>query len=115
IVRKSGALLGTHQDQPFAVLRDAVIRSIKDEPRQTDVVSRVIEGMDELVEKRLVLSDSQALNVLEHERASPEFRNDPDEFEHQAITRIFERPVADQRKSLTGRAAKNAIYGTVAD
>ena len=54
-------------------------------------------------------ADREALHVLEYEGAGVELCDDADEFPDQAVARVVERAVADQREALAGRAAEHAV------
>jgi hypothetical protein len=62
-----------------------------------------------------MLADSKALYVFENESASFEFGDDTHEFEDEAVTRILQGPMADERETLAGRTAEHAVYLMIAD
>jgi hypothetical protein len=56
----------------------------------------------------------QALHVLEYECPRFQFSNKPDELENQAVSWIFQGPVADQREALARRSAEYTVDSSAA-
>jgi hypothetical protein len=57
----------------------------------------------------------QSFNVLEHESACSELRDDADELKYQIVPWVFECSVPNQRKPLARRAPEDAVYGAAAN
>src|SRR3546814_5572882 len=83
------------------------MRRIQHLPRQAHIVTGFVERLHQFVQKRALASYRQTFHVLEHESASIELLNQAHELTHQRVTRVFQRPLSDHRKALTGRAAKH--------
>ena len=67
--------------------------------------------MDQLVKKCALISHGQSLDVLEDEVAGSQIRDDSHKLPNERITRIIERAMSYQRKSLTRRTAEYDIDG----
>lgn len=60
-------------------------------------------------------SNRKTFHILEDECSCIEFLHYSHKLQNETITRIIQHAMADQRKSLAGRPAKNAIYRPITD
>ena len=111
----SVALLRTHEYEALAVLRNAIRCRVQYLPRKAYIVTGIVEGFYQLSENGLLAAYSQTFHILENEGFCIKLCDNPNEFEHEAVARVVENTLADQRKSLAWRPAENAVNGRVAN
>ena len=91
------------------MLRHAVVAGVEHPPGHSHRVAGRGELLHDLVEEAAVPPHREALHVLEHEGPGVELGDDADELADQAVARVVERAVADQREALARRAAEHAV------
>ncbi|KQM96378.1 hypothetical protein ASE77_18790 [Sphingomonas sp. Leaf226] len=62
------------------LLRSAIVSSIQHLPRQTDIVTRLVESQDQLFQKGLMNTYSKAFDVFKHEGFRIQLSDDPNKF-----------------------------------
>lgn len=110
IFRDREAAFRPHKDKAFAMLRNAKIGSIEHLPWQADLVAFRTKSFHQVVEEAPMTPDRQTLHILEDEILGVKFGNETDEFQHEPISRIVERSMADHREALARRPAEDDIY-----
>lgn len=115
VFRRSDTFLGTHQNQPLPVLGHSIVCGVQNLPRPLNGVARLIESRDQFIQKLLLFTECETFYILENEGCSIEFCYDANELEYEAVSRIFDDPLANERKTLARWTAKDTIYSSFTD
>src|ERR1035438_212234 len=91
------------------MLRNAIVGSIQDLPREFDPIANLREGFDYFIEEGAMFPHRKTLDVLEYKIGCLQFVYDADKLSNKRVAWIVECSVTNEGKSLARSATEDYI------